>query len=545
MSASRLLLLLLLIAALLTLPAPAARADGVYIPDRAFPAFPAIPSQRAVIAHRDGRQTLIVESALQTDAPAVAWVLPLPAPPDDLHLADPGTLTAAAFSLAPEIRHDYSAAATAGLVLFLYVVPLVLVLYFTRDAKVRWEAFRILLLLEAITVCFWSILLPSLGRAGNAAAVPEATAAVLSVHRLDGADFTVLAAPTPDALNAWLADHALTPLAPDARAIVADYIARGWCFVVGALRPTPGQPHLPRPLVATVNTPAPVFPMKLTALANTTTAVDLYVVARQQAAADGFSCVAADTFNGYPKRRSRTVDGATDAAGYYASDTRMAIASPDLVPLLWNGCVVTHLAARLPPAAMTADIAIRQQPLRPYRAVRYSAQARTEILTAVGLTAAAACALAGGIVCAGGRRPTRAGRRAWTALALAAVIAVTAVPTLPVTPVHTAKGVLAFRNVRPTLLAKAAQRLAAAGRLRPDMPPADYDRLPALLREQLATASVYVPNPFTGLPMRREHSPGNFDLRPLHGRLHLFLYDEATTETDIPLPLPDDPPSPP
>ena len=67
---SRLVCLLILVLTLV--PIHHARADGVYIPQRAYPALPTIPVQRAIIIHRDGIETLIVESTFQSKSPDVA-----------------------------------------------------------------------------------------------------------------------------------------------------------------------------------------------------------------------------------------------------------------------------------------------------------------------------------------------------------------------------------------------------------------------------------------------------------------------------------------
>ena len=47
-------------------PTPAARADGSYFPEQAFTTLPTIPTQRALLCYRDGVETLLVESTLDT-----------------------------------------------------------------------------------------------------------------------------------------------------------------------------------------------------------------------------------------------------------------------------------------------------------------------------------------------------------------------------------------------------------------------------------------------------------------------------------------------
>jgi hypothetical protein len=80
MRAQRLLAVLAAVAAMLA-AAPAARGDGMYFPEHAFPELPTIPMQRALIVHKGGMETLVVESTFKSGSPGVGWVLPLPAEP--------------------------------------------------------------------------------------------------------------------------------------------------------------------------------------------------------------------------------------------------------------------------------------------------------------------------------------------------------------------------------------------------------------------------------------------------------------------------------
>jgi hypothetical protein len=48
--------------------ATAAFGDGVYIPERAVRKIPEIPAQRAVLSWRDGQETLLISSALDSES---------------------------------------------------------------------------------------------------------------------------------------------------------------------------------------------------------------------------------------------------------------------------------------------------------------------------------------------------------------------------------------------------------------------------------------------------------------------------------------------
>ena len=85
---------IILAAFFVTLLAPLlAIADGVHTPLVGYPKLPEIPRQCALITYKDGVETLVVESSYQTDSPAVQWILPVPANPDKIEVADKDMLT--------------------------------------------------------------------------------------------------------------------------------------------------------------------------------------------------------------------------------------------------------------------------------------------------------------------------------------------------------------------------------------------------------------------------------------------------------------------
>ena len=113
-------------AAVLMLGAAAA-GDGKYWPEPAYPATPKIPLQRAIIVHKDGIETLIVESAFESESPNVGWVLPLPAEPTKLAVADPGMCRSLSMCLRPRILHDLHDYRSLPLWAAAMLVPLVIV----------------------------------------------------------------------------------------------------------------------------------------------------------------------------------------------------------------------------------------------------------------------------------------------------------------------------------------------------------------------------------------------------------------------------------
>ena len=53
--------------------------DGCYIPERAVRKIPEIPAQRAVLSWKDGHETLVISSTLDSKSQRLGWIIPLPA----------------------------------------------------------------------------------------------------------------------------------------------------------------------------------------------------------------------------------------------------------------------------------------------------------------------------------------------------------------------------------------------------------------------------------------------------------------------------------
>ncbi len=88
------------------LSASAALGDGCYIPERAVRKIPEIPVQHAVLSWKDGVETLVIASALDSEAQTVGWIIPVPAVPERIEKETPGTLKTLDFCIQPKITHD-------------------------------------------------------------------------------------------------------------------------------------------------------------------------------------------------------------------------------------------------------------------------------------------------------------------------------------------------------------------------------------------------------------------------------------------------------
>ncbi len=509
-----------------------AGADGCKFPEAAVQAMPKIPAQRALIAWRDGAETLVVESSFESESHDVGWVLPLPAEPTKLAVAEPGMLTSMSLCLQPTITHDLSRYVKIPLVLLVCFIPLVWIAVFVKKPQSRRKWVLTVLFLIVYCLFIASILLPTLGSAGLGSSAIEGIAE-LSRQRVGNYDVSVLKADDSDALSGWLAGNSLKSLDAKAKAVVDDYISRKWCFVVARLRRDKGGPATPHPIAATFSVKSPVYPMKMTSLAGSDTRVELFVVADKSAAADGFECVMSDT---YQQGTGGSIGGT--AYHYKAESTGLVIGSPDAGEFLWPGCVVTKLTADLSPEQMDHDITVNLQDFGPYRRHLYSSRGLREIVLIILLWGAVAVMLALAAAFNKMRKP-----RQWELIAIIVLVGVILLGSavtyaaLPVTEVRTGRGVHPiYMHIHVANLENAVQRLVSDGLLHSGMSPAELAKFPEIAEENKYLDERWLQNPLTGEKIRYERSPGNFASRKVDGNTYLCIYDEHGREILVELP---------
>jgi hypothetical protein len=565
------------LAAIVLLRAAPARADGIYIPEQAVPALPAIPTQRAMIIYRDGQETLVVESTFQSPKRDVGWILPVPAEPTKLELGEPGMLTSLSMSLRPSVTHDLTLDLHGLVVLMVLLFPAVMLIVFLSFSAFlrltfslvlvvfagpalaasiftspRMSEFTILLLSLTMAAALGILLrlihvirnarefYAGLGLLGYylllllanpptfAGRTPEPMdlpdVAVSSSQRLGNYQVDVLRAQDAHALSEWLSDNDLAPLSDQATPIVNNYIARNWRFLVSRIRSTTDGLATPPPIAATFPASAPVFPMMLTALANTTAHVELMVVANQEAQASGFHCVAADRFV------ERTIPGngrsspTPDVTKFDAVNTPLIIGSPQAGAWMWDGCTVTKLVADMAPSDMTQDISIALKRLSVHQDHVFSTQGRNQIALEILLFGAFAMAAYFSYIFRGGHEPSRTQLIRLSSLGgLIVTAALVVFVALPVVSVQSVDG--RTQLVGTTNILAGLDFLAGVGTLTPNM---DQDQWNAV-HAQLQTWKRDT-NPYTGEPRKMEASPGNFTLETIDGQKYVSTYDENGVE---------------
>jgi hypothetical protein len=506
-------------------------ANGIYMPEKAYPVNPSIPVQRALITYRGGIETLVVESTYQTNSPNVGWILPLPAEPTKLEQADSGLLPSLSMCLRPTITHDISREVTFVVVIAIILVPFVLVFILKRAGRGRLLLGLTLVLFLILFVAI--IFIPAfsgmtLGRGGASVSMPGATE--VQSQRVGNYQATVLKATDGNSLSAWLQANSLKGLDEAAKRIADDYAARKWCFVVARLHKDGDGPATPHPIAATFPTASAVFPMKLTALAGSVTHVELFVAADEQATAPGFDCIAADRFADFAVRDESKYYYSSFRPSCKARSTGLIIGSPDAGERLWPDCAVTKLVADLNPQQMSDDVGISFQELVPYRQHVFSSTGRWYVILLVLFGAAIPMLVWAAIAFRGLCCPGKKHLATFKAAILLILLACAGLYAfLPVIPVQAGRN---FRNHMDCLQCN-AEILVMDGKLNSQMTP---EEILAKISSPQDPGDDFGINLFTRQKIRLERTPGNVSIRKIGGDTYICFYDEDCSECRVRLP---------
>ncbi|MHC4473770.1 MAG: DUF2330 domain-containing protein [Planctomycetota bacterium] len=274
---------LLLLAALLALPA-AARADGKFFAGDRVP--PDLPYQRALLRFDGAEETLLLQSKYEGQGPVVdfGWVVPVPAVPEVGSVA-PHVATDLFRALASNCEPRVLRVGPAVFLTLLVsgLVATVAVLFAAATGVVPWLDERrrplsaLALALLVLGVGTGLTILP--GGESMSAGVEVLASGTAGVY-----DYSVVRAEDEGGLVAWLSERGFSASRAD-RVAIADYLARGWCFVAAKISPGRTEAEavsfrgLVAPLILRFPTERAVYPLALTAVAGTETEVLLYVLA--------------------------------------------------------------------------------------------------------------------------------------------------------------------------------------------------------------------------------------------------------------------------
>jgi len=264
---------------------------------------PEVPYQRAFLLFDEGTETLVVQSKYELTQSAktdsLAWVVPTPSVPELASMPSGQAWlffgTAARHSQPHLIRFSALFPILFGLMFIVGCVLLLLCLaqYFLvrleKLSRQTWERrARIAVLATLVGLIGGLSALPSLGRSASFGRVE-----IVKAERVGIYDVTVIRGDDTEPVLAWLRENGFA-FDDEDKAVFADYVARGWCFVTAKVNPhVDGEKQritaegLVAPLVLTFPTDKPVYPLALTAVTGAKTEILLYTLAPQRLTCGG------------------------------------------------------------------------------------------------------------------------------------------------------------------------------------------------------------------------------------------------------------------
>ncbi len=370
-----------------------ASADGFFSKSFAAKALPSIPSQRALLVYREGVERLVIESSLEGEGEAFGWIIPVPAKPTAFEQATPGLIKTLSGALQPKIVKSH---ATRGklaharlLVAVIAAWGILIVLW--RPRAWYWPAVLLLIFLCASAVLFLTLLAPAFRYAGTDLGSSSASRVLVEEQAHVGSyDLAVLKADSARALNKWLTENGFSGLPPEGESIVRDYIADGWHFVSAKLRREGDGLSRPHPLAITFPIDEPVYPMRLTALAQSNVYLELFVVAEGTASQDRLALEIADQL--VPSEEVFDDGGLMPPrggapGGFKGGTYFLYVEHPDAASTMWDGCTISKLTGTLSPEQMTPDLAVRIGPAHAERKTYYAKDAVRDAASALALLA--------------------------------------------------------------------------------------------------------------------------------------------------------------
>lgn len=382
---------------------------------------PVIPDQQALISFRDGRETLVIETAFTGRGTGFAWVVPTPAvpeirpSPDYLLSSLSYEAQANLISQVPDLR----------IVALLLAGGLLVARHVRKDDRRRWR--RVAATAAAVALFFQMAAdgapvagpgVATAGPAGSALTLPttprEELVEVRQRATIDGFETVTLAARDPDALQTWLVKNGYS--VPGGLAdVAAAYVRNGWVFNAIRLRRDADtrDTNRIRPLVFTFPTQTPVYPMRLTGLTTEPVDVRLFVAGPARAVADGFTSTRCASLTTDPNRAS--------------GPGIIAMSRSEADGLLDGTQYLTRLDRTFRPDEMGADVDVHWAPYAPAQALVFSEHAAD----AIGWNLAALIAIASLLALASAegsrmkRTPSSAGRR-WIGTVVVVTLAVAA-----------------------------------------------------------------------------------------------------------------------
>lgn len=452
-----------------------ARADGAVVSTKA----PVVrtPCQQAILVWKDGRERLVIDTA-HTGEGDLAWIVPLPAPPR-IEPVSPAVFRTLEAVTMPAPRDGPSKAWQPGLCLLIAIA----LLSVSRSNVASLSAGLLL------PLGLFLLVIPSIPETTQS---PGSTVTVLGRSRAGNYDTATVAAVEAGALLSWLREGGFeTP--PEIRTGIEGYVRDGWTFAVARLK-SGGAGGRAHPLSFEFDANEAVYPMRLTATQSQPVSLRLFVLSDRRASCDALSVESC-----YKTRASGPP---------YGQDEVRQIGQPELLRIADGATVLTTLVGD--PGPSQGDLRIEFEDYAPRTPVVYSEDAARSGAAGTAVWVAVALLLAGQLAKAKGWSRILAGRRgrivAWcVAIDIGLVAGVADYVTTDIGEIRITFGIWISHSHARNHVAAAADIAAA--------------------RAEAAAAWLGKTNPYDGLAVREEPSPGNYGFEMRAGKLAYVPYD--------------------
>ena len=528
-------------AAFLAMP-QVAQSDGCYIPLRAYQKIPEITGQRALVVWKDGVETLVVSSALDSESQKLGWIIPVPAVPETIEQETPGLLRTLSFLVQPRITNDLLG--EVSLVFWVaFLTNLVLAV-----ALFRQERLFDLLILIVVTLVLSTALFSASGTGGVSPTRRIDNVRVEKSVSVGAYDICVLRAQHAEDLDDWLRTNGFVSLPAQAGQPVRDYIRDGWVFAAIKFVRAEAGANAPHPIRLSFRTPDIVYPLKLTALAGGKPSFELFVVANERVRCTGLQEEFCDRF-ARTKFRDPNASETKDWDAFAGKVTKIQVEHPAICRRMWDECVLTKFSGTIAARAMTQDLRFTPAPFAVRQQHLYTRQGAflNALLLWIGLLGAGLFFSL--IICARRIRQARYGIWYCTNVVLPVVVlagfcagvAFLVAPKLPQEAVHVRFRWHAHGHVRAL-----EQGIALALEKNPDVLTQSPSAIAAYLltnstvngRHVVSGISTNRPtNYVSGEDLRVEDSPGNFTVERRETNLVIRIYGERGCPMEICFPV--------
>jgi hypothetical protein len=311
--------------------------------------MPSIQAKRALVSWKDGRQILVVESALTGGGKEFGWIIPLPSIPDRIEKSSSGLFDTLYMSLHPKIIHDKKKSFTAvaclgGMVFFIAFTIIVL------RIRAGWKR---ALLFAVVFLILLAVALPGLMSSSNTGQQQVKHIKVYRRNKVGNYAISVLTAGSGVDLSQWLSDNKLAAIPGEGIPIVDSYIKKGWCFAAVKFSRDSKGPAVPHPLAFRFKSKKPVYPLQLTRLGAAEIPLELYVAAPGRVGHKNLSTRYSAEF--VFSENAPVVHHSEKAIGYH-SRGEAALGHPEALKFLPGNCWITRLRGKLNRDQMKDDL---------------------------------------------------------------------------------------------------------------------------------------------------------------------------------------------